>query len=1854
MPTKSQKGSGPMQIILIGAPAAGVEALQLFLRNYPTHLKKSCIVVALHNSVSNKSRLVELLSKETWLDVCEAVDNASLLPGKLYVAAANKHISLEYNKIKLLKPKSTSGPVPSIDILFNSVSQKDADSLVGIILSGTGSDGAEGIKHLQTQGALLLAEEHNGTEFDSMAPFANGTDIIKMIMPAVNMGNTVYEYINHSKKHKNKLSVLSFQSPAISKIFKLLGKQKGTDFSYYKHTTIGRRLHKRLESLNIATIEDYLIYLESNPSELDQLFSNLLINVTNFFRDKAAFKSLEDTIEQLIARKADDTPIRIWVVACATGEEAYSIAMILQHKMELLQKNYHVQIFATDLSESSIKEARTGSYSAKSWLDIPANYRNKYFILKGKKYELQKDVRAMVIFSKHDVNTSPPFLKIDLISCRNLLIYFNEFLHEKIFHLFHYALVPDGFLFLGKAESIRKFTDLFGAVDEKNRIYTRKQIKGSNPVQFLLQGPTNRGQTSKKELTDPLKPLTVQDLVKETLYKTYEYPFVVINALYNIQEISGDVRLFLSMPQGAANMNLFKLINKDLFPELRVAVSKCMKQQIPIKSGFKKMNFFDKPYIVRLQVKPLTAEWHNEKLYLVIFEEIQEEDFDFSKKTMLQLAANDLTQVDSERQLIAVREELGVYIEELEQTSEKLQSLNEELHSSNEELQTTNEELETTNEELQSTNEEVQITYNDLKVALHELEQKEKIIELSEANLHALLNNTTQCFFLVDRQYKIITYNNTAAETIQFLCNHQTAEGDSFVDFIPRTQLAQFFDDFSKALAGKPAIGTFLFETVSQEKRCYSYNFTPAIRKTGDIPAISIGLLDITTEKVLSESLATKDKMVTAVFNATSIGIVVTNELGIIEDINSAFSLIYGYSKDELIGNSFSMLMIASNRERALQKHISFINGDTNEMGAEWETQKKDGSQLFIYSSAVRLLQDDGRRYKVESVRNITEDVNINRLIHVSNLKYRAIVEHTLQPFFLTTEEGKILEFNKAALALFGYAAEELRKMYIGQLMMRTAVASPDELIQYLNEGNTTGELTGIKLNHQQFVCEFSSVKFNDENGLVRRSIMVNDISIRKAQELQMDELLFKTRASTSMLENLFSSINDGFAAIDGNWNFIYVNKMVRGFLNGSSKENLLGKNIWEEFPHLVGTPIYTNFITVMRTRKAAIVEHYSSSEKKYYENKIYPLMEDGVTVLLSDVTEQKTTEAALKHSKNEMALILNNTEEIFVVLDEQHKVVTYNSEAEKGAELVFGTKLKKGYNFLEVVTEERRPMYFNIVASVLEGKKISYSHSVTDIHGQLKVYQLIYSALNIDQSGLQFFMITARDITKEENAHAEIVKSQQLLNQAESIAKVGSWELDVRNDNLYWSEGMFNICGLLPGEIELSIETGITVVHEDDRADFIADIEYAIQEGKEFVSNKRFVRKDGSIRQIILHGQSIKNELNETIKLIGVLHDVTELRGIEKNLAISQQEYQSLFDQNPEAVVSLDLKGEFNTINKAAAQLFNCTKEQLVKASLSTLVEENEIARLQTHFRNARRGEAQNFETEIHAFDHQLKKVNITLIPIVINNDITGVYGMIKDITLKKLADIELASLYKQLEERAAELEKSNEELEQFAYVASHDLQEPLRMVTSFLRLLEKKYVNAIDEKGREYIHYAVDGSLRMKSLIQDLLDYSRIATNKQSLSTTDMNEVVREVLQNLSIQIDEQEAQIEVGVLPVVDAADKLQMLQLFQNLISNSIKYSIKGECSIVISGEERATHWLFNVKDSGIGFDPTYAQKIFVIFHRLHGKGTYSGTGIGLAICKKIVERHGGNITADSTPGVGSIFSFTINKNLFREL
>lgn len=988
------------------------------------------------------------------------------------------------------------------------------------------------------------------------------------------------------------------------------------------------------------------------------------------------------------------------------------------------------------------------------------------------------------------------------------------------------------------------------------------------------------------------------------------------------------------------------------------------------------------------------------------------------------------------------------------------------------------------------------------------------------------------------------------------------------------------------------------------------------------------------------------------VFNATPVGLAIIDEQSVFLEVNEKLGAMFGYAVSELTNQHLSFLFPNLNQHEinAVQQTVLKIC-----QPVQVALQGKTNEGLFIDVTVSYDLftdENDGQ-FILASFTSSSEELKGEEDL---NRRYRSVIENSIQAFFLTNPDGSILDANKAAEKMFGYTVQELCAIGRDAIIDKADKRVQQKLNERTENGFATGEVTGIRKNGEQFPIEFSSVVCCHINGEKTTSTIVSDITVRKEQEHQ------------------------------------------------------------------------------------------------------------------------------LLHSQQQMASILNNTEEMFMVIDKDYNVVNYNKASRERAKSILGKELMMGDSLLTLAEPERYALVKAVYEQVLAGKTIRYKHTVDRGLG-IEHYQLTYSPIfNADKSCTSF-MVTIRDITVEEKVLNEITQNQQLLQEAESIAHVGSWDLEIASNTLYWSDEVFRICGYEPKSFEITFENGFQFIHPDERASFLNELKNAIAAKTNYASDVRFVRPDGSIRYIKSKAKIILDKEGKAIRLIGVFHDITEQKVMERELAISQQQYKSLFDQNPDAVVSFDLQGKFVSVNDAGMLIAETTREKLLNDRFESFFNDSEVEVIRNYFKEVVKGSALQFQTIITTTTGKSKTVAVSLMPIIIAQEITGVYGIlkditeaknaaqslkvneeqlnlvynttagiiflvgvenngddfrfismnnaglatigfhkkdvfgqlvqhvipepscsvviakykeairfkkaiawqeettyptgtktgivtvtpifdndgdcvrlvgsVKDITEQKLSELRLKDLYDQLEQRAAQLQTSNTELERFAYIASHDMQEPLRMISSFLQLLEKKYRDSIDEKGREYIRFAVDGSMRMKYLINDLLDYSRVSTRRQNLEQVCIDHVIEDVLQNLSLHINEKQAIINTSVLPLLPNADKTQMIQLFQNLIGNALKYSGSRQPLIDIEAAEKEDEWLFSIKDNGIGFDEKFADKIFVIFQRLHNRSEYSGTGIGLAICKKIIDRHGGKIYAESVPGEGSIFWFTIKKHLVAE-
>jgi two-component system CheB/CheR fusion protein len=721
------KGSETKVIIAIGASAGGLEPIKRFLSNFPKQLNQATIIIAQHSGHDQKDMLIDILKRVTTMNLIVAIDGAPLMAHNVYLCPPDSDIIIVDNHIVLQAPANLKYSKPSIDLLFKSLSSNQNTIVFGAIFSGAGKDGANGLKAIKASGGHTFIQKPESAQFSSMPNAALAKKCGALIAEPEDMGKMMLDVWLHNRNSDDRMDTESLNESYIDQICQIMLAKYGTDFSKYKDTTIYRRVEKRIEELKLSSIEQYFKCINSQPTEIVNLYNSLLIGVTVFFRDIEAFNSLQIQLKNLLSVKSEGDIIRIWVIGCSTGEEAYSIAIILH---ELLQEKinlYAIKILATDIDGKALTIARKGIYAEKQMVSVPKEMLNKYFTtLENRKYKVNKELRDLINFSKHDITINPPFINLDLVSCRNLLIYFQPSLQKEVLSTIHYSLTNNGFLLLGKSESIGKFTGYFSPVDFKNKIFMKKL---NDKTLFMRRSSISNVFKSHKTLSEVIKEkTTINDLVKETLINTLDAPYVIVNENADIQEIKGNVRNYLSFSEGPTNLNLFKLLNPELQISAREAFITVLTTNTPCKTKLRRYNLMNIDYYVVINIKPILYKNIEERFFLVLFEELELPEIDIVSYQDQTIAQNARYQ-QLEHEIAITKKELENYIVELESNSDELQVTNEELQSTNEELQSTNEELHSTNDELQNTNEELERVYNQNNLIASNISVKEKELQ---------------------------------------------------------------------------------------------------------------------------------------------------------------------------------------------------------------------------------------------------------------------------------------------------------------------------------------------------------------------------------------------------------------------------------------------------------------------------------------------------------------------------------------------------------------------------------------------------------------------------------------------------------------------------------------------------------------------------------------------------------------------------------------------------------------------------------------------------------------------------------------------------------------------------------------------------------------------------------------------------------------------------------------------------------------------------------------------------------------------------------------------------------------------
>jgi two-component system, chemotaxis family, CheB/CheR fusion protein len=756
--------SAPTRVVGIGASAGGLEAFSELLRHLPKNTGMSFVFVQ-HLEPKQTSRLTEILSRITEMPVEVATDGVRMQRDRLYVMPPGLDLTLSDGTLKLEPRTDTGGRHLPIDRFFRSLAREQGNKGVAIILSGMGSDGTAGLKTVKESGGMTIAQDELSAQHQGMPRSAVDSGIVDFVASPRKIAEELGRLALSPKSEVVKRR--SVPESSLKRIFILLRSRTEVDFGQYRKTTVRRRIQRRMEVRRLERLDDYLAFVERNPNEVDALYNELLINVTHFFREPETFEVLQTVVlPRLLENRGPNDPIRIWLPGCSTGEEAYSLAIIVTEFFNGRQEPPGIQIFATDVSDRVLGIARKGIFDQSIESSVPKERLRRFFSKVEHGYQVNKQIRDLCVFARQNVLRDPPFSRLDLISCRNVLIYFEPPAQKKLIPFFHYALKPGGFLLLGEAETVGNFSDLFEPVDQKTKLFSKLPVRSPSLTRIEGRLPDPKSAHLVADFAGQAA-LMQPDLRRETdrlLMAKYCPPAIVVDTGMKIVQFRGNVAPFLDPEPGEASLDLFRMIRTSLEMPLRSLLADAKKRgQAARKEGIPAResglaNFLN------LEVVPMLGPVTRERWFVLLFEDsrvpVQEAASPESEKSGQKPKNARVSQLEQE--LAATREHLQTLIEEQESINEELRSANEEIQSSNEELQSTNEELETAKEELQSTNEEL-ITLNE--------ELKGGNLELTELNddLTNLLRSVNIPIVMVDRNLRIRRFTPVAQRTLKLI-----------------------------------------------------------------------------------------------------------------------------------------------------------------------------------------------------------------------------------------------------------------------------------------------------------------------------------------------------------------------------------------------------------------------------------------------------------------------------------------------------------------------------------------------------------------------------------------------------------------------------------------------------------------------------------------------------------------------------------------------------------------------------------------------------------------------------------------------------------------------------------------------------------------------------------------------------------------------------------------------------------------------------------------------------------------------------------------------------------------------------
>jgi two-component system, chemotaxis family, CheB/CheR fusion protein len=901
-------------IVGLGASAGGLQALQRFFGALPKQPGLAFVVVQ-HLDPTHKSETAELLERRSALPVVEVTDRQRVEVDRVYVIPPGSDLAIRDRVLHLSKPTERRGMRMPIDSFLRTLAEDQQERAVAIILSGNGTDGTQGLKAVKAAGGLTMAQDPETADYDGMPRSAVSTRVVDFVLPVDKLAAVLLRYAEHPyTRQQGESKLLIDRAPdQLQAILAILRARTKHDFGSYRKGTISRRIERRMSLNHFDEVDRYIQFLQSHPREVKELFSDLLISVTSFFREPAAWRFLEQSVlPRLIRGRADEGGLRAWVPGCATGEEAYSVAMVLLETVQAADRSLAIQVFASDLEQASLEFARAGIYPESITADISPERLRRFFVKGESSYQVSKQMRDMVVFAPQNVISDPPFSRVDLITCRNLLIYLAPEIQRKVVGLFHFALREGGYLFLGNAESVGPHTDLFDPVSKKWRLYRRMGPTRHDRLEFPLS--TRLDPVSHLEPAAPAIPPPHRDklltVAQSLVLQRYVPACVLINVKQEILYLFGSTERYLLQPTGSLTPDLLTWTREGLRSKLAATIRRAMQERVRTVSTGSLADGEGETEAVRIAVEPLTAPQEVEGLFLIVFD---------PEPTSRAGAPAGATESGSEAAIPQLEYELSIMREQLRTAAEQFGSSNEELKSANEEMMSMNEELQSTNEELETSKEELQSLNEELSTVNAQLESKIQEVESTNDDLRNLLSSTDIATMFLDRQLRIKRFTPAITQLVSLLPTDLKR---------PLADFAQKFTDH-RLMTDAELVLTNLMpreaEVQTESGRSYLRRILPYRTEEDRIEGVVVTFTDLTERRQAEQARAA----LAAIVESSDVAIVGESLEGTITSWNRGAHEMYGYSAKEAVGESTDLIVPSEKRAEARKILDRIARGET-------------------------------------------------------------------------------------------------------------------------------------------------------------------------------------------------------------------------------------------------------------------------------------------------------------------------------------------------------------------------------------------------------------------------------------------------------------------------------------------------------------------------------------------------------------------------------------------------------------------------------------------------------------------------------------------------------------------------------------------------------------------------------------------------------------------------------------------------------------------------------------------------------------------------------------------------------------